>query len=135
MIDYSRFYFDKKLNDLNEEIEGKLAVIEGYSEIENSMRSVLLKQTVVETALSGDPRIQERIASLNRIIPSGVILDALAIQGNEADITGSAGSEALFAQTIANFKRSSEVSRVNLGQTSYDQAEGKVSFNIKVTYK
>ncbi|KKP29551.1 MAG: hypothetical protein UW35_C0043G0004 [Candidatus Collierbacteria bacterium GW2011_GWF2_44_15] len=131
----SRFYFDKKLNDLNDEIEGKLAVIEGYAEVESSMREVLARQAVITESGSEAVNVEERISSISRAIPVGVSLSTMRIETKEVLLTGSAGSEGLFAQTLTNFKRAAEVSKVSLGQTSYDQGEGRVVFNITVTYK
>ena len=131
----SRFYFDKKLNDLNDEIEGKLAVIQGYAEVESNMREVLARQAVIVEAGTGAVNVEERISSISRAIPIGVTLGTMKIAEKEVLLTGSAGSEGLFAQTLTNFKKTTEVSRVNLGQTSYDQSEGRVNFTITVTYK
>ena len=131
----SRFYFDKKLNDLNEEIEGKLAVVQGYAETESTMREVLSRQSVIATNLSKSVRVDERMAGLGRIIPMGVTLESVKMNGKRVDVTGSAGSEALFAQMLANLKVSPEITKVSLGPTSYNQSEGRVDFSINVIYK
>ena len=131
----SRFYFDKKLNDLNEEIEGKLAVIQGYAEIESGIREVLARQSVISGSRADVVNIEEKISGMGDLIPLGVTLTSLRVENKSVEVVGSAGSEALFAQTLANFKRAAEVSRVSLGQTSYDQTEGVVVFNIRITYK
>ena len=131
----SRFYFDKKLNDLNDQIEGKLAVVQGFAAVETQMREVLQKQSVVAAGLAEGVRVEEKIASLSRIIPAGVTLEILHIEGKKLEMSGRAGSEGAFAQALANFKQAEEIRRVSLGQTYFDQDEGRIVFNIKTEYK
>ena len=131
----SRFYFDKKLNDLNEEIEGKMAVIQGYAEVESSLRKILARESVVADSKTKTIDVGGKIASISRILPPGVILETLEINQEGVNLSGSARSEGLFAQTLANFKNAKEVNRVSLGQTVYDQSEGSVVFTIDAIYK
>src|SRR3989344_7346869 len=57
----SRFYFDKRLNDLVEEIVQKQAVVDSYAEIEKTTRDILTKQEVVNSYLANNLRISARI--------------------------------------------------------------------------
>lgn len=131
----SRFYFDKRLNDLNDEIEGKLAVIQGYAEVESQMRDVLARQLVVSQSGAQAVNVEKKIADMGGAIPLGVSLKNLTIDEKFLDIEGSAGSEALFSQTLSNLKMTPGVSRVSLGQTSYEQLEGRLAFKINIMYK
>lgn len=131
----SRFYFDKKLNDLNDEISSKLNVIAAYAQVESQMRDVLARQGVIETAQRSSVNTADTIAKLSRLIPFGVTVDILQINGKKVSFNANAGSEALFSQTIYNFKTDPGVVGITLGQTTYDQSSGQVKFTLTVTYK
>ena len=43
----SRFWYDKQLNDLNDQITQKQAVVRSFTEVENKMRDVLAREEIV----------------------------------------------------------------------------------------
>lgn len=131
----SRFYFDKKLNDLTEELEGKTAIIKGYSEVESQARIVLAKQSALITSDSSNIKLATRIGEISRALPAGVLLKSINLETKEMVLEGTCGSEASFAQTLARLKTMSGVGKIGLGQTSFSQADGVLAFNIRVTYK
>lgn len=131
----SRFYFDKALNDLSEEIDGKMATIEGYQEIEVQMRDVLAKQKQVNTYLNGNLDVRKKFYDLSEVVQAGVNFESLSLSGKEMSLSGLALSERSFAIMISRLKANDRIEKVALGETSYDQKDGSLKFNFNVTYK
>jgi Tfp pilus assembly protein PilN len=131
----SRFYFDKKLNDLTEVLDQKQAQINAFTETEIKIRTVLAKQTPIDGYLTNNLKFSDKYSSLSRIIPAGVSLEKLTVDGSGMNMIGEAISELGFAQFLNNLKNIPGVSRLSMKETSFDQASGAVKFNIQTTYK
>ncbi len=131
----SRFYFDKKLNDLSENIDGKLAVIQSYAETETKMRDILARQNVISGYVSKKLDISNKFTNLSRQIPPGITLDSLNIKEKDVSLKGNASSETAFAQFLLSLKKDPLLKKISLGNTSYDQSTGSVKFNFLLTYK
>lgn len=131
----SRFYFDKKLNDLTETIDGKLTVIKSYAETESQMRDFLARQDVVSNYVINKIDIPNKIVDLGKQIPSGITLDTLSMNNKTVTVKGVAGSEASFAQMLLNFKRNPLLRKILLDSTTFDQTTGSVKFSFSMTYK
>ena len=131
----SRFYFDKKLADLNEVITQKQAQIGAYVDIENQMRKVLVKEKLIDSYLSGGLGFSKKISDLQSVLPVGTSLDSLSLDKKNLSLAGRSLSEFGFAQFIAGIKSLDNVSTVNLRDTSFGQITGEMKFSIQVTYK
>lgn len=131
----SRFYFDKKINDLNEVIDNKLAIIQGYNEVETRTRELLTKQSVINDYLKNNIQIGDRFETVSKLLPRDVNLSVMKVSSNELTIEGDAGSEATFAQTLRSFRTDPRLKQMSLAKSSFDQVAGTVKFNIKMTYK
>lgn len=131
----SRFYFDKKLDDLKEAFDQKQAQIQAYSDVENEMRKLLNKQAPIETNMKGGLGFAPKIDYLSQIIPIGTVLDSLSIEKSGLNIDGKALSEYGFAQFVSGVKKMPGVSRINLKDTSFDQQTGGVKFSILINFK
>lgn len=131
----SRFYFDKKLDDLGEVLTQKEAQIAAYADVEAEMRKVLAKQQLVETLQGGGLGFASRVDSLTQILPSGTVLDSLSLDKSGLAINGKAQSEYGFAQLISGVKKMSGVAMINMTDTSFDQTTGGVKFSIKISFK
>jgi Tfp pilus assembly protein PilN len=131
----SRFYFDKKLNDLSETIAGKLAVVQSYNEVETQMRDLISRQSVVSNYLTNKIDISNKITDLGRQIPLGVAVDSLSMKGKDVSVKGTAGSETAFAQFLLSLKKDPLLKKISLDSTTYDQTSGSVKFSFQMTYK
>lgn len=131
----SRFYFDKKLDDLNETITQKQAQISAYSQVENDFRKYLSKQQPIESSEEYGLKFQTRITDLARRLPTGTTLDGLSIGKDGMTVTGKALSEYGFAQLLSGIKKMQDVSKVMMKDTNYDQTTGGVKFNIQIVFK
>lgn len=131
----SRFYFDKKLDDLGEVLVQKEAQIASYAEVESEMRKVLAKQKPIESQSVKGLAFASRIDSLTRVLPNGTVLNTLALDKNGLSFSGVSDSEYGFAQFINGIKKMPAVSTVRMRDTSFDQVTGGVMFNIQTTFK
>lgn len=131
----SRFYFDKKLNDLSDTIDAKIEVIKGYSDVETQTRDVLSRQVYISNYLSKKIDTSKKITDFAKIMPLSVKIDTLEITGKEMNVSAVAGSETAFAQLLLSLKKNPDLRRLSLNSTTYDQSSGSVRFSFKVTYK
>lgn len=131
----SRFYFDKKLNDLTEVLDQKQAQINAFSEIEAQIRTLLSKQSPVETYLKSNLNFSGKYANLGKIIPPGVKLDKLLIDSFGLNMEGEASSELSFAQFLNRLKKMDRIAMIGMKETTFDQVTGTVKFNIQTTFK
>ena len=131
----SRFYFDKKLNDLSEVLDQKQAQINAFSETETQIRLVLAKQAPINTYLKNNLNLLSKYTTLAKIMPQGVTLEKLTVDSTGLNMMGQAGSELSFAQFLNGLKNMNKVAMIAMKETTYDQASGAVKFNIQTTFK
>lgn len=131
----SRFYFDKKLNDLSETIDQKLAQIDTYSEIESQMRTILAKQEPIEGFLNKSINFESKYNTLTSIVPTGVRFEKVFFDQNTLQLNGKADSELGFAQLLQNLKTMDTLTYLNIKDTSFDQSSKSVVFTIQANYK
>ena len=131
----SRFYFDKKLDDLGEVLVQKEAQIAAYADVETEMRKVLAKQSPIEASERGGLGFALKIDELTQVLPTGVALDSLSLGSNGFNITGNAQSEYGFAQFVSGIKRIPGVASISMKETSFDQTTGGLKFGILIIFK
>lgn len=131
----SRFYFDKKVNDLSETILQKQVQIQAFAETEKTMRRIIAKQAPVDNYLIKNITFSQRYDSLAKLIPSGVSLEKLTIDKNGMGMVGESTSELGFAQLLRSVKKMTGIANLSMKDTSFDQTSGSVKFNIQATFK
>jgi Tfp pilus assembly protein PilN len=131
----SRFYFDKKLNDVSEVIDQKVAQIVAYQETEAEMRRVLSKQTLVKDYADKRLKVTEKYDLLSKMVPLGVSLEKMSIDSTGINISGESLSELGFAQLLRNLKRNEEITYINIRDTVYSQGSNSINFSIQMSFK
>ena len=131
----SRFYFDKKLDDLGEVLKQKEAQIAAYADVETEMRKILAKQVPVESTEKTSLGFATKIEDLTKILPTGTVLSSLSLNKDGLVIAGKAQSEYGFAQFISGIKKMPGVTMISMRDTSFDQTSGGVSFGMQIIYK
>ena len=130
----SRFYFDRKLSDLGDQLIQKEAQINAYASVETQMRKVLAKQAPVEKILAGGVNFASKINGLTQVLPTGTVLDTLTLDQKSMSLTGTSQSEFGFAQFVNGIKKMPGITMVSLGDTSFDQTTGGVKFSIQINF-
>ncbi len=131
----SRFWFDKKLNDLREANNSKQAVVLSYAETENQIREILVKQKTVENFLEEGLEVSSGLNKLKLLLPSGTILNQVNFVPTGVGIAGLSGSEQALAQTINAMKSYQGVTGVDIKKIEFDQKRGGVEFEIISQFK
>ena len=131
----SRFYFDKKLDDLNTELTQKQAQIGAYVQVETDTRKILAKQQPIKDAQLGGLGFRSKIDGLTQILPAGTVLDSFTLNSNSLEVSGKAQSEYGFAQFLGGLKMMPNVASVNLESMSFDQISGGLKFAILINFK
>lgn len=131
----SRFYFDKKLNDLTEVLDQKQAQINAFSETEAQIRKILAKQTPIDLYMKTNLQFANKFTELSGSMPSGVSLEKLSLDATGMNMIGQASSELGFAQFLSGLKKMKGVAKLSMKDTNFDQTSGSVKFNIHTTFK
>ena len=131
----SRFYFDKKLDDLGEVLVQKQAQIVAYADVETQIRKVLIKQQPVEVFQKSNLGFAAKVDGLTQILPAGTVLDSMTLDKDGLALSGRAQSEFGFAQFVSGIKKMPNVSMINMKDTSFDQTTGGVKFSIQISFK
>jgi hypothetical protein len=131
----SRFYFDKKLNDVSETLDQKLEQISSYSEIELQMRTLLAKQAPISAYLNYNIKFSKKYEDLTAIVPFGVKLEKVFFDQNTLKFTGKSETELGFALLLRKMKSMDSLSYINIKDVGFDQNTKAVSFTIQANYK
>ena len=131
----SRFYFDKKVNDLKEEVDQKQVQIQAFADTERTIRTILNKQTPINNYLTKNIAFGEMYDELGRIMPTGVKLEKLTLDSTGMSLVGESDSELGFGQLLQGLKRYQAVTRLAKKEPNFDQSTGTVKFNIQTTFK
>ena len=129
----SRFYFDKKLNDLNEVIDQQQAVVDSYADVEKRMRDILARQAIVEKYLNNNLALGNAIGLISRITPADISFNQITIDEMGFSLAGSSGSEGGLASLLLGVNNIPNVGGVNVGGIYFDQRQGVINFRINVT--
>lgn len=128
----SRFYFDKKLNDLIEVIGQKQAVVESYVDIENKIRDLLSRQAIVDKYLKENLGISDVINQIKRVTPADVSFTEISLDGVGFTLTGIAESEGGLASLLVGINNVPNVTGISVGSIDFDQRQGLINFKVSV---
>ena len=131
----SRFYYDKKLNDLMETIDQKQAVVESYAEIESKMRDVLERQRVVTLYLDSNIDLPQTFSALQKITPADVSYAQVSLNEGGINLVGTAGSETGFNKILAGIRTIRGIKEITVGSVDFDQRLGLINFKMRGTIK
>ena len=126
----SRFWYDKQLNDLNDQITQKQAVVRSFTEVENKMRDVLAREEIVGKFLKENLDTNGIIESLVTSSPVDVSFDQIGINKNGMQLSGQAKSESSFEGFLGNLSKNPRIKNINLGETKFSQKTGTIGFKI-----
>lgn len=126
----SRFKLDRDLNDLNEVIDQKTYIVEGFGETEKKMRDLQALSAVVEEAEGSSVGFGEWWQRLVAVTPLDTRYQTVDLSREQVSLKGVSGSEVGFAGLIKKVKQLEGVSEVSIGDVEFNQQQGGVSFNL-----
>lgn len=126
-----RFSLDRKITDLNEEINQKTAIIKANATFENQYR--ILQKRIVEigTVFTNQDISFGTLKYLESITPIGIRFSTLGLSGKNLSISAVADNNNSLATFTNNLKSSGKLSQVNLTGLSKNLAQsGQIIFQI-----
>lgn len=130
----SRFYFDSRSADLNDEITQKQDFIEAYGEFEKDFRQTQLRLAIFNALSKENNLISPHLDRITSSMPNNLFLTRIEIQPNNSiTIEGSSFFEQDIAQFIANLQSNKEFVSVSLGNIESLSGSSLVQFNIQIS--
>jgi Tfp pilus assembly protein PilN len=127
----SRFSLDRKLNDLNEEIDQKKTIIEANASFEKDFRSLQQKLAQIKILISNQEKPLATLNTLKSIIPNDVYLENLTYSNDTLSFNATAGSNEGFMTFISNLQNTGKFLHVDIGDIKKIPLKGIV-FQITV---
>ncbi len=120
----SRFSLDRKLTDLNDEIDQKQAIIEANADFEQEFRMVQNQVSSIQKLTNTPTTILDGLNTLQTILPVDVYLDTLSIEPDKLTANAVAGSSEGFSTLLANLQASNTLKNVDIGGITRNPTTG-----------
>jgi Tfp pilus assembly protein PilN len=132
----SRFYFDSRAADLNDEITQKQEFIVAYAPFESTFRLTQKRITIFQQMAEERNTITPSLSKVVATLPESVFLETINLVTNQSVlIEGSALSEKEISQYIANLGLQSEFESVSLTKVETTADQPLVKFNVQILLK
>lgn len=129
----SRFWLDRDLTNLNQQIKEQAALVHNYKNLETNVRSAQAKITHFTSVTQASPDFAIQAKSILQVVPSSIAINQLIIDKSRIQIIGVAARESAIDQFLRNLET------LNLGNVeltniliSSDQ-EGNIRFTLTIT--
>lgn len=127
----SRFYFDSKLADLNDEIEQKSAYITSQKPLEDNFRQTQTRLNIFGEMSSPSNKVSPILEDVVNRLPSDVSLTQLSIdEKNMALIQAETLSDLSIQQFLVNLSSSPNFQNVSLTQVESRSDSPEIKFTI-----
>jgi len=127
-----RFSLDRKITDLNDEIDQKSAIIVANTGFETQFRNLQFRTQKITELVSTQNTALNVIRHLEQITPSGIILESFSLQNNSLSVQASADTNSTLALYLSQLKASAFISDVTITSLSKKIAgTGEISFRME----
>lgn len=131
----SRFKLDRDLTDLYEEVKQKQNIIESNSGFEENFRFLQKRLAAIDSLEKNQTISSKVIEKLAAIIPTDIILDKIAVSGNEVSLSVTALSDQGLASFINNLKASPNFDKLTIPNlTTGSENSIGTQFEIKTEF-
>ena len=130
----SRFKLDRDLNDLNEVIIQKQALVDSYNDVEQQMLDIQARMTLVGEIDNISVNVSDSMSQLATVVPLDTKLDSVELGQTGWSIKGVAGTETGFATLLAQLQNSGQFDTVNVGSLRYDPRKGGLVFGLDAVF-
>jgi Tfp pilus assembly protein PilN len=130
----SRFWLDAQNSTLNDSIKIKSAQITAQGDLEENFRNIQSKLNIY-SQVSASGSLSEKIDKVTSKLPFGVTLSGISVSDSSGQIKGTAASDILISQFIANLQNDAVFKKVELEQIG--SLEGNLTatvFTINIAY-
>jgi len=126
----SRFSLDRQLTDLKEEISMKEDILSVNQDIENEIRKTQGQLKEVKTLLNGQTTVIDGIQMLQAILPTGVYLENLSLNGANLTTNAIALDILPFSQTLSNLSASSVFQDIRIRSVTKQPQKSTINFSL-----
>lgn len=130
----SRFYLDRVLTDLNEELQQKQAVIESFADLEDRVETAQQQIDIVKKMLAGQMNINQQLAKIGQSTPKNVAFETLNFDQEKAQIVGTALSKQAAANFLSALKTNPSFSNLNVSKLSSSPTQTDVEFSLSINF-
>ena len=131
-----RFSLDRKITDLNEEVDQKTAIIEANQIFEKQFRSLQTRTSQIENLFNNEDLLLRVLTHLELITPAGIRFSSLNYSQDRINITASANTNSAFAAFLNNLKHSDLLTKINIAALSKKSVStGQINFTMEATVK
>lgn len=130
----SRFWFDSRNSDLDDEINSSKAQVLAYSDIETEFR-LNQKKLNIAKSLYSEPELDGLFTNVSKLMPIDVNLQSVLISNNDLTIKAQSLSEQSIVQFLINLEDYKALEDINLAQISSSQDNSAItifSINAKI---
>lgn len=120
----SRFSLDRKLSDLNDEINQKQAIIEANQDFEAQFRTLQNQVQNIQKLESAPAHLTDALNSIQNVLPADAHLSTLSIDTTKLSANAVAGTSLGFSALISNLQSSTAFSSVDIGDIHRDPIQG-----------
>lgn len=126
----SRFKLDRDLNDLNEVLIQKQAVVASYAETEARMRALQDRLDIINQVNEDTLGASDSLSRLIANTPLDVAYEKVDLSRTSLSLSGIAGSEGGFAALLNSIRDDGTWTEISLGDVEFSQRKGGVIFTI-----
>lgn len=131
-----RFSLDRKITDLNEEIEQKSAIVAANQEFELKFRELQDRFNIVSNLKSTQNEPVSLLQHLQQITPQGIRFSSLIFDGDMLTITAQASANENLSLFLSQLKSSELLTNINVVfLTKKNTSTSETSFQIKASLK
>lgn len=130
----TRFSLDRKVTDLNQEINKKVAIIESYAGLESEFRSAQEKLNQY-SELEKQRNLTDVFEQISNVTPPDVIVTQLNVKKDGISITGSTLSQTAFNHLINNLQLSPFFSDIRIDSVENTQDSSGYEFSLQAKSK
>lgn len=132
----SRFYFDSRIADLNDEIEQKTSYIQSQNNLQNDFLQKQNRLNIFGEMAAENKTVSPMLQDIVNRLPSDSYLTNLTLQsGNDAVVQAETFSERSMQQFLANLADSPYLENVALIQAESKAGSSEINFTISADMK
>jgi len=131
----SRFKFDMELDDLNEEVKEKQAIVQSSRQFEKEFRFLAKRLQVADKLKSNQIKTNEPLDKLSSLVPIDVVFSDLNVSGEKIGVRAQSLSELGIITFLKNLKSSKEFEEVSLSSLDLgEEKEAKIKFSVDLSF-
>ncbi|MBM3208792.1 hypothetical protein FJZ40_00660 [Candidatus Shapirobacteria bacterium] len=130
----SRFWFDRRISDLYDEIGQKKAILEATSDFERDFRFTQKRLEFANSLISQLP--PDQIVNLmGGLLPGDVFLTSLGLDGQDLKIEATALSRTGLASFLAGLRNNQRITAVAVSSISKEEEKIGIQVRVSATLK